>query len=292
MMDARDRELTRAWHASRRDMKKACVLARASEDEIMAALHRCGLIDENGVPFEYQTEFDRFLKAANVTAVSVSRRYGIDYNTVSAWRTGRRTCPDYVLKMLRELYNCPTGYQQGILVALGSWNGDRLTVRSIDRWYPDQIQPLFRNRVYSIDDTHVPGRRQYIIKSLSAHIPTLDEVVDWQGFARAYIEIHGAIAPITQHKKHAPGMKIYGREHVIEVLMAHLPIEPKKLYKITNSFDSDKYVGTTYSITIQKKETKDVLRWIDGEPKNKSVWVKWDEKMQKIKNMDTIGETK
>lgn len=33
-MDPRDRELTRAWHATRHDMKKACALAQASEDEI------------------------------------------------------------------------------------------------------------------------------------------------------------------------------------------------------------------------------------------------------------------
>lgn len=272
-------------------MKKACALAQASEDEIMAALHRCGLINEDGTPLEYQTEFAKFLKAANVTAQSVSKRYGIGYNIVSNWRIGKTQCPDYVLTMLRELYSCPTGYQQGILVALGSWNGDRLYVRSIDRWYPDQIQPLFRSRVYSLDDAHVSGRRQYIIKSPSAHIPTLDEVVDWQGFARAYIEIHGAITPITQHKKHVPGMKIYGREHVIEVLMAHLPIEPKKIYKIENSVDSDKYIGTTYGITIQKKEAKAVLNWIDGEPKNQSVWNRWDEKIKKIKSMDKIGDS-
>lgn len=290
-MEQRDRELTRAWHAARHDMKKACALAQASEDEIMAALHRCGLIDEDGTPFEYQTEFAKFLKAANVTAQSVSKRYGIGYNIVSNWRIGKTQCPDYVLTMLRELYSCPTGYQQGILVALGSWNGDRLYVRSIDRWYPDQMQTLFRSRVYSLDDAHVSGRRQYIIKSPSAHIPTLDEVVDWKGFARAYIEIHGAITPITQHKKHVPGMKIYGREHVVEVLMAHLPIEPKKIYKIENSVDSDKYIGTTYGITIQKKETKAVLDWIDGEPKNPSVWNRWDEKIKKIKSMDKIGDS-
>lgn len=132
----------------------------------------------------------------------------------------------------------PTGYQQGVLLALGSQHGDRFGVRCIDRWYPDHVQPIFGTKVYSIADQHKPGRKQYIVKSVSVSAPHIDDVVDWRGFCRAWLEIHGGIKPVTRRRKttreiyHVPGFRIYGNEHILQAIMHHLPIQPRKILEI------------------------------------------------------------
>ena len=171
------------------------------------------------------------------------------------------------------------GYQQGILMALGCWQGDRFSVRSIDRWYCDAVAHLFpASSVYS---QNVRGResKQHVIKSSRVKPPDLCEVVDWQGFCRAWIEIHALIdlsKRLNRNGTHyyAPRLRIYGSSKILEKITAVLPANPKKIQHIKNNFDG--YVGETNAIYYQsKKEIINILEWIDGEPRNESIWAKW-----------------
>lgn len=175
--------------------------------------------------------------------------------------------------------SAPSGYQQGILMALGSLGNDgRFSVRSIDPWYPEHVQPLFGTKVFAIDDYHKSGRKQYIIRSACVSFPSLDSIQDWQGFCRAWFEIHGGVHPVSRRKHktksiyHVIGFRIFGPEHVLQAMMDHLPIRPKKIGKIANIVDG-KYSGSTYCLSLQSPaETADVLEWIDSTPRNEKIW--------------------
>lgn len=186
-----------------------------------------------------------------------------------------------------------TGYQQGILLALGSQLGDRYAVRSIDKWYPDSVQPLFNARVFSVSrkGREVP---QWCVKSAHVRPPELTDVIDWQGFCRAWIEIHAGLVPITQYrmrggvryKTHVPGLKIFGPRHILETIQEHLPVVPKRLQELVREVDGGQYTGRTWCITLQKQDTINTLEYIDGLPKNQAVWDKWDAKIEHVKHMD------
>lgn len=184
----------------------------------------------------------------------------------------------------------PTGYQQGILLALGSQHGDRFGVRCIDRWYPDHVQPIFGTKVYAIADWHKPGRKQYIVKSVSVSAPHIDDVVDWRGFCRAWLEIHGGIKPVTRRRKtreiyHVPGFRIYGEEHILQAIMHHLPIQPRKIQEIKAITDKI-YEGKTYCISIQSPaDVFATLEYIDGLPRNERIWDEWAVKLSKLTNL-------
>lgn len=194
---------------------------------------------------------------------------------------GRR----YIHRMLRQKgkeSHLPvmTGYQAGILYSIGCWSGDRYTVRSIDRWYCDAVQPLFGTKVHPIKS---PGRdkTQYQVKSKSVSGVDLSSVDDPIGFCRAYVEIHGIIDYL--HAKTRKGkpilrlrLRIFGDVPVLEQLMVWLPAAPKKLQAITNRI-GDKYIGSTYALYYQSKsEIMDILDYISGTPRNDAVWALWE----------------
>lgn len=180
-----------------------------------------------------------------------------------------------------------TGYQQGIILALGTKAEGRVTVRSVDRYYPDYLQPLFGTTVLSVADQHNPEQRQFAVKSVRVDLPRLDEITDWKGFCRAWIEIHGMVFPATRYRKktkfHVAGFRIYGAEDVLTAMMPHLRIRPKKLEKISNKVDGGKYIGTTYCINISSPaEAAELLRYFDEAPQNAAVWTKFHQRAKEI----------
>lgn len=175
-----------------------------------------------------------------------------------------------------------TGYQTGIIYAIGSSSGDgRVSVRSIDRWYCDVVQPLFGTVVYS---QTLKGREkpQYVAKGKMNKQINLDNVVDVAGFCRAYIELHGVLD--RRSAKDRSGnriwplrLRVYGCEEVLEFLMRNLPAGLKKIQRISNLVDG-KYNGDTCAIYYQsKKEIFEILDYIDGEPRNEKIWELWSE---------------
>lgn len=123
-----------------------------------------------------------------------------------------------------------TGYQQGIIKAIGSMTGNRLSVRNQDRWYCDSVQPAFGTKVYRSNY----GRGQWAIKSLRINPVDLGDVSDTVGFCRAYIEIHGLLDLAKMGKYHTrrPRLRIYGGEDTLSFIMGNLPVNEKKIQHI------------------------------------------------------------
>lgn len=180
------------------------------------------------------------------------------------------------------------GYQQAIIMALGSNQGDRLAVRSINKGFCDAVQPLFGTSVYSIRPA---GREalQWCVKSSRVVMPCLADVTDWAGFCRGWIEAHGTIKPVTQYRRkikmHVVGLKVFGPEDVLNAMQGNLPITPKRLERIENSVDGI-YTGRTFAFTLQKADTARVLEFIDGMPRNEAVWGTWERRKIEIGKMD------
>lgn len=175
-----------------------------------------------------------------------------------------------------------TGYQAGIIYAIGSNAGDgRISVRSVDRWYCDVVQPLFGTAVYSQPDR---GRDkiQYVVKGTRAKLVDLRSISDAVGFCRAYIELHGILdrRPAKDkrgNKIRTLRLRVYGREEVMEFLMENLPAGLKKMQHISNLIDGV-YNGETCAIYYQsRKEILKIMDYIDGEPRNEKIWESWVE---------------
>ena len=186
-----------------------------------------------------------------------------------------------------------TGYQVGILYALGGWQKDneyrRYCVRHRDRYFLDAVSPLFGTKMYE-QQSH--GLTQYVIKSSNVEIPALEDILDVKGFCRAYIEVHGKISAQTRHdrktyeKYHVLRMRIYGCENVLNFIQANWPLRSRKLQPIENKIDG-KYTGRTFELSVQGNDgVMGVLSYIDGLPRNEAVWDEWKEKIERIKEMD------
>ena len=174
-----------------------------------------------------------------------------------------------------------TGYEQGILYANGSQTSGRLVVRNNDKWYPDAVQKILGTNVYCIE-SH--GTKQYVIKSSKIKKPNIADIEDWPGFCRAYIEIHGLLDIVQiwhshrkkDYKVKRPRLRIYGREFVLEEIEKKLPAKPKKTQYIKNIVD-DIYIGKTCCKYYQnKEEIIEILKYIDGFPRNEKLWKKWE----------------
>lgn len=170
-----------------------------------------------------------------------------------------------------------TGYQQGILIGTGCYNGDRYCVRNIDKWYCEAVTDIYDTKMYS---QKLRDKTQYILKSSKVTPPGLTDITDFQGFCRAWIELHGLL-DIT-NKKNRSGkqvrklrLRIYGKQEILEVLMDCLPGRRKKIQHISNSVAGG-YIGQTCAIYFQSAtEIKEILCYINGQPKNLDVWNKW-----------------
>lgn len=172
------------------------------------------------------------------------------------------------------------GYQSGIIYAIGSMTGGRMCVRSVDRWNCDAVQPVFGTAVYS-QVCRCREKMQFVVKSAKVERVNLCDVADVVGFCRAYLEIHGVLdmKPAKDRRGNRIWnlrLRVYGKEEVLGFLMEHLPANPKKIQKISNSVDGGAYTGETCAIYYQsRKEIAEILEYIDGEPKNERIWRLW-----------------
>ena len=162
------------------------------------------------------------------------------------------------------------------MIALGSNNGERIAVRSLDRWYCDAVQQLFRVKVYASDyNVDRDGGPQWTIKSARVQMPNVSEVQDWRGFARAWIEIHGSIDQGVH--KHRDGshtrfirLRIYGPDEILAAIQPHLPAREK----IIQTVSTDN--GRTCALYYQSRtEIPAIIDYIDGMPRNETIWDMW-----------------
>lgn len=178
-----------------------------------------------------------------------------------------------------------SGYMQAVLMSSGCYTGARYCVRNVDRWYCEVVESIFGTTIYSLKN-HEKEYRQWVIKSAKVNPPKLTDVVDFRGFCRAYIELHGIVDIVflqrsrtSQEKRKMPRLRIYGKEEILRLIMNSLPAGNKKIQRITNKI-SGGYTGRTCAIYYQSgKEIEDILEYISGEPRNAAVWDKWREKL-------------
>lgn len=172
------------------------------------------------------------------------------------------------------------GYQQCILYLLGCRMDDRFVVRCIDRWFIDAVAELFPNNPY-LQRNNTPGKKDYwCVKAPLSHAPAqpeLTEIADWQGFARAFVELQGVL-DLWRHKNKrgepivTPRLRLYGQPDVLDAVCASLPARPKKLQTIRTK------TGTTHQIIYQSPaEIAEIIDYLFGDPHNSTIWSRWNE---------------
>lgn len=184
-------------------------------------------------------------------------------------------------------------YCTGIAYATGYFanDGDKkyLVVRNLDKWYVENIEKESKYHAYeSKHNVDRDGQAQWVIKArdIDSLVP-FTEIKCPQDFCRAYIEIHGIIdLAKAKDRKGSPirrlRLRIYGNEEIIAYINKILPAGEKKIQHIKNAVD-EKYTGQTCAIYYQSKaEVLEILKWIDGTPKNVSAWNKWENMLQGI----------
>lgn len=184
-------------------------------------------------------------------------------------------------------------YRAGIAYATGYFANDGnkkyLVVRNLDKWYVENIEKESKYHAYeSKHNADRDGKVQWVIKARDIHFLTpLSEIKIPQDFCRAYIEIHGVVdLANAKDRKGNPikrlRLRIYGNEEIIAYINKILPAGEKKIQHIKNTVD-ERYIGQTYALYYQSKtEILNILRWIDGNPKNISVWNNWESILQRI----------
>ena len=72
-------------------------------------------------------------------------------------------------------------------------------------------------------------------------------------------------------------LRIYGNEEILSFINKEMPAKEKKIQYIKN-YVGEKYIGRTCALYYQSgTEILEILKWIDGFPKNIAVWDKWNE---------------
>lgn len=182
----------------------------------------------------------------------------------------------YRVKGLRNYYKVQnmeiniSGYQIGVLYALSSNAGDnRLIIRSIDKWYCEVCQELFRVNIYP-NNYHYDRDKatQWCLKgTLKVPFPKLEDITDIEGFCRSWIEIHSCLDKPRDKLR----LRIYGKEEILKFLIQHLPVAMKKIQNIRTQ------TGITSAVYYQsRKEIINIFDYINGYPKNDKVWDKWN----------------
>lgn len=116
-------------------------------------------------------------------------------------------------------------------------------------------------------------REESLVRKKLPRFPELDDIKNFSAFARAYIEIHGVLDShiIKGYQNRRTRLRIYGNLDVLSLLNDVLPAKPKKIQEINTQ------TGTTYCLSYQSKaEVCEILDWIDGSPRNESVWERWN----------------
>lgn len=190
-------------------------------------------------------------------------------------------------------------YCNGIAYASGYFakenNAQYLVVRNLDPWYAKTIETVSRYNAYeSKCNVERDKRSQWCIKARDiASIPPLSDIQNINDFCRAYIEAHGCLDLASAKTRTGeyfkkPRLRIYGTEEVLSYFNKHLPASEKKIQYVSNVVD-DMYVGRTCALYYQSaKEIVDILRWIDGHPRNERIWSNW----KKIVDYTYKGGTK
>lgn len=180
-------------------------------------------------------------------------------------------------------------YCTGIAYATGYFANDGnkkyLVVRNVDKWYVENIEKESKYHVYeSKHNIDRDGKVQWTIKARDINsITPINEIKCHQDFCRAYIEIHGVVDLVNAKDRKGNLVKrlrlrIYGNEEIIMYINKILPAGEKKIQYIKNTVDG--YVGKTCALYYQSKtEILNILKWIDGSPKNFSVWDKWNKRI-------------
>lgn len=177
-------------------------------------------------------------------------------------------------------------YYYGVAYATGSIINDDekafLCVRNLDAWYPKCIENISKHKAYqSHYNVARDGKPQWVIKARDIQVlPQLSEIASPADFIRAYIEIHSVLDLSSRKSRSgerykAPRLRIYGNEEILEYIQKNVPAGKKAVQTITNRVGA-KYKGETRAVYYQlKSEIIDILKWIDGNPRNEKVWDKW-----------------
>lgn len=180
-------------------------------------------------------------------------------------------------------------YCKGIIYATGHMviENDKpyLVVRNSDPWYVQHVSKYSGNKMFKsgYKEKH-GGVEQWIIKARDiTSIPCRSEINSVSDFCRAYIEIHGFLDfSKRKNNKRKLRLRIYGKENIIHFINVSLPAKEKKIQYICNSLDN-RYTGKTCAIYYQdEKEIKNILYFIDGEPRNAKIWDKWKNTIESI----------
>ena len=179
-----------------------------------------------------------------------------------------------------------TDYCTGIAYGSGYFATDNgktyLIVRNLDKWYVDIVANETGYKSY--ESTHNfmrDGRNQWCVKARNINaFPDLKNLKNANDFCRAYIELHGLVDLKTAIRRDGtrfktPRLRIYGNEKVVSYINSVLPAKEKRIQSIINKVDGI-YTGKTSALYYQSKaEIINILEWINGEPKNQTVWNEW-----------------
>lgn len=174
-------------------------------------------------------------------------------------------------------------YFNGIVYATGHIVSDEgkqyLVVRNTDPWYIDYVSSKIQYKKYKSGYYEKNRNRdQWVVKVRNiSEIVDLSDIQSISDFCRAYIEIHGVLDLAKYGKdKRKLRLRIFGKEQIIQYMNKNLPAKEKKIQYIKNMV-ADKYVGRTCAIYYQsQKEVEDILKFIDGYPKNNKIWERWE----------------
>lgn len=179
-------------------------------------------------------------------------------------------------------------YCNGIAYATGYFVNEKnkgyLVVRNVDKWYIENIEKETGYNAYeSRYNFDRDGRNQWVVKCRSiSELPALTDIKNLSDFCRAYIEIHGALDLANAKDRKGNVIKrlrlrIYGNEEILSFINKEIPAKEKKIQYIKN-YVGEKYIGRTCALYYQSgTEILEILKWIDGFPKNIAVWDKWNE---------------
>jgi len=179
-------------------------------------------------------------------------------------------------------------YCKGIIYASGSIitesDSKYLTVRNIDKWYPDIVGKETGYHPYQSDhNIERDGCVQWIVKARNVHqMPCVSDIENYADFIRPYIELHGILDKVKSPKTglYKMRLRIYGKEEILNFIMSVVPAEPKKMQYIKNRVitSGKEYVGKTCAIYYQSQnEIQKILHFIDDTPKNNTIWNKWEQ---------------
>ena len=157
-------------------------------------------------------------------------------------------------------------------------------VRNLDSYYAKTLEKETAYRAYeSKNKINRDGKAQWCIKIRNiSELPLYLEIENKQDFIRAYMELHAMLD--LRNAKDRRGnqikrlrLRIFGNEKIISWINNTLPAKTKKVQHIKNIVDSH-YIGETCCIYYQSEpEILNILKWIDGKPKNENVWLKWED---------------